>query len=154
MLLTVNDFPVPSWDVTNPTLPGREKLGTGKSLTFFTVYEIYWVSRFFSTILSFACRKKPRTCSFKEFLRVRTQGINKKMRSKTNLIWQYHVNFEDTQRQKSNSVLERLVFPEILFRGFSKLEDFLFISCAEEIGRFPEILFRGFFSLWKVEDFL
>jgi hypothetical protein len=44
----VRDFPVPSRDVTNQTLSGREKLnysppwrvwlGTGKSLTFFTVY--------------------------------------------------------------------------------------------------------------------
>ncbi len=48
------DFPVPSRDVTDQTLPGREKfnysrpgrvwsvtprLGTGKSITFFTVYE-------------------------------------------------------------------------------------------------------------------
>jgi hypothetical protein len=47
-------------------------------------------------------------------------------------------------------VLERLVFPEILFRGFfslEKLEDFLYIYCAGEIGRYPELLLCGFFSL-------
>jgi hypothetical protein len=52
---SVFEFPVPSWDVTDQTLSGREKFnysrpgrvlfsdtppGTGKSLTFFTVYKI------------------------------------------------------------------------------------------------------------------
>ncbi len=45
----VTDFPVPSRDVTNQTIPGRESLvsdipaGTSKSLNFFTVYTLFFI---------------------------------------------------------------------------------------------------------------